>query len=135
MAITVAPLSSTVMKAVGVAHAGLASGINNAVTRVAGLIAIALMSVLLQHVFDRQLAVRLGGLRLSQELVAEVQAQRTLLAAAEPPELAGPSERVAIRDGITEAFVAGVRLVALIAAGMALGSAVIAAVTIDATPG
>jgi len=135
MAITVAPLSTTVMKAVDVTHAGLASGINNAVTRVAGLIAIALMSVLLQRVFDRELAVRIGGLGLSQESLAEVQAQRTRLAAAEPPDSASPSERIAIRRGIMEAFVAGVRLVVLTAAGLALGSAVIAAVMIDATPG
>lgn len=135
MAVTVAPLSTTVMKAVDVAQAGLASGINNAVTRAAGLIAIALMSVLLQHVFDRELAVRIGGLGLSQELTADVQAQRTRLAAAEPPSRASPSERIAIRRSIMDAFVAGVRLVVLTAAGLALSSAVVAAAMIDGAPG
>ena len=131
IAVTVAPLTTTVMNAVGVDHAGIASGVNNAVSRAAGLIAIAVMSVFLQHVFDAHLERRMAGLRLRPRLVAEVQARRTMLANAEPPLSASPADRSAIQSAIADAFVRGVRVVALTAAGLALGSAAIAVVMID----
>lgn len=135
MAVTVAPLTTTVMNAVDATHAGIASGVNNAVSRAAGLIAIALMSVLLQHVFDTQLDRRLTGLGLRPELVAEVQAERSMLANAAPPASASRSDHVVIQRAIAGAFVVGVRLVALTAAALALISAAIAAVMIDPSPG
>jgi len=134
MAVTVAPLTTTVMNAVDVAHAGIASGVNNAVSRAAGLIAIAVMSVPLLHVFNDRLERRLADLGLGTELVAEVLAQRLMLANVEVPRSASPSERIAIQRAIAEAFVAGFCLVALTAAGLALASAAMAALTIDGSP-
>jgi EmrB/QacA subfamily drug resistance transporter len=56
MTLTVPPLTSTVMASAGEAHAGIASGINNAVARIAGLLAVAALGAALFAVFSYQLA-------------------------------------------------------------------------------
>src|SRR5213076_2179415 len=65
MAVTVAPLTTTVMSAVDPRHAGAASGVNNAVARVAGLLAIAVFGVVLARTFDERVRPRLDRLTLS----------------------------------------------------------------------
>ena len=131
MAATIAPLTTTVMNAVEVAHAGIASGVNNAVSRTAGLVAIAVISVPLLHVFGGALVRRLDALELRPQLEEEVRAQRLMLGGVQVPASASAAERAAIQHAVAEAFVAGFRFVALTAAGLAVLSAVIAALTIE----
>jgi len=131
MAVSVAPLTTAVMNAVEVRHAGIASGINNAVARAAGLLAIAVLSVLVLHVFNRELDRRLSGMSLSPALVAALDAERVKLGGAEAPREARAADRVAIQRVIAEAFVAAFRWMALVAAGLALASALTATVMMD----
>lgn len=131
MATSVAPLTTTVMSAVGDAHAGIASGINNAVSRTAGLLAIALLGVVMLHTFNNGLDRRLSGLEIAPGARRFLAEQRIKLAGAEAPAELNAETREAVEGVIAESFVAGFRLVMLIAAGLALVSAMCAWLMIE----
>lgn len=123
MSITVAPLTTTVMNAVGTERAGTASGINNAVSRAAGLLAIAVFGVVLTAAFDARLAHELARLQVPPDLIHTVVAQRDKLAGIVLPQAIPPPAAAALKHAIGESFVSGFRQVMWISAGMALASA------------
>lgn len=126
MAIAVAPLTTTVMNAVPLERAGVASGINNAVSRVAGLLALALLGVVLLHVFDRSFAPALDALNLPREAhEAIVKEQHKLTAATLPPSLSD-AQRRQVEAAIASAYAAGFRAVMLVCAALALAGGLVA---------
>lgn len=86
MATSVAPLTTTVMGAVKASHTGIASGVNNAVSRTAGLLAVAVLGILMVTAFDSNFGRRLSALDLSAETRAQLEAARGSLAAVRVPE-------------------------------------------------
>ena len=116
MAISVAPLTTTVMNSVSQEHAGIASGINNAVSRVAGLLAIAVLGAVLYSAFTRALDREIRALNLPEPVAAQIIAQRRNLAAAATTDPRG-------REAIQHAFIAGYRDVVWIAVALAIASA------------
>jgi len=124
MSVTVAPLTTTVMNAVGEALAGTASGINNAVSRAAALLAIALFGVVLTLAFNVRLSVELRNVHAPESLVAAVMAQRDKLAGIAIPDGYPADVVAAVKRAIGVSFVAGFRWVMLVSALLALLSAV-----------
>jgi MFS family permease len=131
MAITVAPLTTTVMNAVEPEAAGTASGVNNAVARVAGLLAIAVFGWLMASAFEPALRQGLAEAGLPEDLARAIWAQRDKLAAIQLPAGADEASARAARQAIHAAFVAGYREIMGVAAVLALASALIAALVLD----
>lgn len=123
MAISVAPLTTTVMNSVVQSRAGIASGVNNAVARTAGLVAIAVLGIVMLHVFNHGLDRRIVGYKLPKSASQSLQAQRTKLAAAALPQDHDPATQQLIRRAVDESFVAGFRAIMAIGATLAVASA------------
>jgi EmrB/QacA subfamily drug resistance transporter len=129
MAISVAPLTTTVMNSVSSDRAGIASGVNNAVSRAAGLLAIAVLGIVMLHSFNFTLDRRMSGLHLPAAVEKSINDQRTKLAGAEIS--ASPENRLQLRDAIDRSFVAAFQRVMFIGAGLALASAITALLFIE----
>jgi EmrB/QacA subfamily drug resistance transporter len=123
MSIVVAPLTTTAMSAVEAQHAGVASGVNNAVARIAGLLAIALFGVVLVRSFDARVSAALERLRLPQATRTAVDGELSKLAGADLDAAVEPVFRDATRRAIDESFVSAFRVVMRVAAIVALAAA------------
>jgi EmrB/QacA subfamily drug resistance transporter len=126
MAVTVAPLTTVVMDSVSEDRVGTASGINNAVARVASVLAIAVLGIVMVKAFASQLNSSLAHLMMPPGVLDELRANETKLAALPIPSYLSTSIKAAINGSIREAFVFAFRVVMLICAGLSLGSAAIA---------
>ena len=124
MALSVAPLTTTVMNVVPANRVGIASGINNAVSRTAALLAIAALGIVMLHVFNRSIDSRLSRLEVSAEVQHSLADQRINLAAAALPQDIEPPMRQVLKQAIDESFVNGFRRVMLVGAALALASGI-----------
>jgi EmrB/QacA subfamily drug resistance transporter len=124
MAITVAPLTTTVMTAVPSDHAGVASGINNTVARVASLLAIAVFGVVLARRFDTKMRPELEQSWITPAARVGIEKEMSRMAGAELDSVPlDPLRRRVIEAAIHESFLSGYRLVVVEAAVLALVAA------------
>ena len=134
MAITVAPLTTTVMNSVHQEQAGVASGINNAVSRTAGLLAIAVFGVVMLVWFSGALNRRLDQLGIDAGVKQTLLDQRVKLGGIEVPPGLEVNSKATVTSAIDGAFVEGFRVLMLISAGLAAASGLISWAFIRSNP-
>ena len=122
MAVSVAPLTTVVMGAVERDRAGTASGINNAVARVAGLLAVAILGMVMVSAFSHHMNQRLAQMSLPLDVKSSLQSNEIRLATIEIPAGIDPNTATQVRISISRAFVFGFRIVMLICAVLAVAS-------------
>jgi EmrB/QacA subfamily drug resistance transporter len=135
MAISVAPLTTVVMSAVGQERAGAASGVNNAVARVASVLAVAILGIVMVKLFSSSLNHILTGVPLPPGILQYVQSNEIKLAGLDLPHGLDVGTSTLLRASISHAFVFGFRIVALICAGLCVTSAAVASLLIPANTG
>jgi EmrB/QacA subfamily drug resistance transporter len=126
MAISVAPLTTVVMGSVEQERAGAASGINNAVARVAGVLAVAILGIVMVKLFSSNLDRTLASASLPAGVFDFVHANEIRLAGLTVPSGTEANATAIIHTAISRAFVFGFRTVMLICAALSLASGAVA---------
>jgi EmrB/QacA subfamily drug resistance transporter len=127
MGVTVAPLTTTVMTAAGRTHAGVASGVNNAVARIGGLVAIAVLGVILSRSFESRVTPRLESISLSTTARADVQRELPKMAGIKLDSIpsVSPAERPQVRSAVDTSFVGAYKVIMLLVGALAAVAALI----------
>jgi EmrB/QacA subfamily drug resistance transporter len=126
MAVTVAPLTTVVMNSVRPDLVGTASGINNAVARVAGVLAVAVLGIVMVSAFGSRLNHSLTHLSLPPYVLQKVQKDEIKLAGLQVPAGLDRGTTAAIKESVGESFVFGFRIIMLICASLSATSATVA---------
>ena len=131
MSLVIAPLTTTALNSVSGRHAGLASGVNNAVSRTASLLAIPVLGIFVVFTFSAALDAGTARLDLPQGAQQHLEAEKVDLGGAEVPGGLEAGTASAVERAIDGAFVAAFRVAMFVAAGLALASAVAAGILIE----
>jgi EmrB/QacA subfamily drug resistance transporter len=130
LAATVAPLTATVLGAVEPGHSGVASGINNAIARVAGLLAIAALGAIVAGSFQSRLDSDLSHRQLSAPAKSVVVRARTKPLVIDTSGVPAP-EQPLVRRALVDASVHAFRLGMGIGAVLAIFGGVISLIGIE----
>src|SRR5215218_2636794 len=131
MSFVIAPLTTTAMSSVEGRHSGLASGVNNAVSRAAGLLAIPLLGIFVFLAFSTALDAGVRDLDLSPQAQRQLKAEKVDLGAAQVPQGVSDEAAADVKQAVAESFVSGFRVAMVAAAILALASAAASALIIE----
>jgi EmrB/QacA subfamily drug resistance transporter len=132
MSLVFGPLSTAILNAVAEEHSGLGSGVNRAVQRTAKVLGLAVLAFLVLAAFDNSLDARVNGLDLTPGQEAALRAQEANLGAAHIlGKGASGGDNAAIDRAVDHAFLSAFRFAMYISAGMAVTSAIVAALLIQ----
>jgi EmrB/QacA subfamily drug resistance transporter len=135
MAVSVAPLTTVVMSSVDETRVGAASGINNAVSRVAGVLAVAVLGIVMVTAFSHRLQHSISTLDLAPAALDQIQSSAIRLGGLEVPRDLDERTSSALRGGMEQAFVFGFRLIMFLCAGLAVAGAAVASRMIPSSTG
>jgi EmrB/QacA subfamily drug resistance transporter len=130
MAVTVAPLTTTVFDSVPASRTGIASGINNAVASTGALLLIALLGSVSAAMFDRSLEAHLAQAKPSASVAAAVRLARNGFVVPPLPANLSDAERRVARSVVVSSLTDTVRAALWSTALLALAGGISAALTI-----
>jgi EmrB/QacA subfamily drug resistance transporter len=131
LSVLVPAVTTVALNSVEARHEGLASAINNAFSQTAGLLAVAVLGVIMFTSFSGSLDAHLADVNLPPAVKQQLEGEKIQLGAAQAPEGLDAEQRAKVDLAIDEAFVSGYRVVMLVAVAMALASAVSAALLLE----
>jgi EmrB/QacA subfamily drug resistance transporter len=131
MAVSVAPLTTVVMNSVGQDRSGAASGTNNAVARIAGVLSVALVGIVMVKLFSFSLNRSLTGASLPPAPLQYLRSNASRLAGLELPSGLDSATAALIRSSVSQAFIFGFRVLMLACAALSVASAAVAGLMIS----
>lgn len=134
MGLTVVPLTTSVMNCVDDQSAGIASGVNNTVSRLAGVLVLAVVGAMILFNFREGLIDRLQKARLSEQQLNIMQEEAQKLAEAKPPESWSQQLQNSIENNIHLQFIEGFEMVCYAGAGLCLAGALLSWFLIEKQP-
>lgn len=130
----VAPLTTAVFDSAPPDMSGLASGINNAVARTAGLVAIAVLGLVMSTGFNAAFEHEVTAHGFSAQTRAVALAQRDRIVNGDVPDTVRGAERASLASAVRHSYVAGFRIVMLATAGLTLVAALVALLYVAPRP-
>jgi EmrB/QacA subfamily drug resistance transporter len=131
MGLTVVPLTTTVLESVPTQHVGVASAINNAVSRSASLFAVAAISVVMLGAFSASLEKSIASLTappVSAHVASEMLAQTSKLADAQVPSDASAPVRNELNSAVVWSYIGAFRMAMFVGALLAFASVLVIAI-------